>query len=134
MGIKRTVSIRRIDLWGKKPLELKKWSKNCKKLKCQFCFVILKCKIAKEDAIFEKSLFCEKFLEYDFTWKKCWFQIKIQNFILMTRPSIQSICHTWFMPHSPYYWPSPLPPTFCKLIGEPCYWSKSGRESLKIVK
>ena len=52
-------------------------------------FVILKGKIAKEDAIFEKSLFCEKCLEYDFTWKKCWFQIKIQNFILMTRPTKQ---------------------------------------------
>ena len=51
-------------------------------------FAIFKGKIAKEDAIFEKSLFCEKFLEYDFTWKKCWFQIKIQNFILMTRPSM----------------------------------------------
>ena len=33
-------------------------------------FVILKGKIAKEDAIFEKSLFCEKFLEYDVTWKQ----------------------------------------------------------------
>ena len=50
-------------------------------------FVILKRKIAKKDAIFEKSLFCEKFFEYDFTWKKCWFQIEIQNFILMTRPT-----------------------------------------------
>ena len=33
-------------------------------------FVILKGKIGKEDATFEKSLFCEKFLEYDFTWKQ----------------------------------------------------------------
>ena len=33
-------------------------------------FVILKGKIAKEDAIFEKSLFSKKFLENDFTWKK----------------------------------------------------------------
>ena len=51
-------------------------------------FVILKGKIGKEDAIFEKSLFCEMFLEFDFTWKKCWFQTKIQNFILMTRPIV----------------------------------------------
>ena len=60
-----------------------------------FSFVILKRKIAKEDEIFEKkSLFCEKCLEYDFTWKKCWFQIKIQNFILMTHPRGQWL----FMP------------------------------------
>ena len=61
-------------------------------------FVILKGKIGKEDAIFEKSLFCEKFLEYDFTWKKCWFQIEIQNLILMTHRTL----HT---PHTP-----PTPP------------------------
>ena len=50
-------------------------AKNAKNLNVNFSyvfsFVILKCKIAKEDAIFEKSLFCEKFLKYDFTWKKC---------------------------------------------------------------
>ena len=74
-------------------------AKNAKNLNVNFSyvfsFVILKCKIAKEDAIFEKSLFCEKCLEYDFTWKKCWFQIKIQNFILMTRPTnhIQTTNH-----------------------------------------
>ena len=60
-----------------------------------FPFVILNGKIAKEDAIFEKSLFCEKCLEYDFTWKKCWFQIKIQNFILMTRPTAYSKVDTF---------------------------------------
>ena len=68
-------------------------AKNAKNLNVNFSyvfsFVILKCKIAKEDAIFEKSLFCEKFLEYDFTWKNCWFQIEIQNFILMTRPNLK---------------------------------------------
>ena len=46
-------------------------AKNAKNLNVNFSyvfsFVILKGKIAKEDAIFEKSLFCEKFLEYDFT-------------------------------------------------------------------
>ena len=31
MGIKRTVSIRRIDLWGKKPLELKKMKQKMQK-------------------------------------------------------------------------------------------------------
>ena len=95
MGIKRTVSIRQIDLWVIEPLELKIEAKNAKNLNVNFSyvfsFVILKCKIAKEDAIFEKSLFCEKCLEYDFTWKKCWFQIKIQNFILMTRPNIRPL-------------------------------------------
>ena len=93
MGINRTVLIRRIDLWGNEPLESKKMKQKMQKnlnvnFSYVFSFVILKCKIAKEDAIFEKSLFCEKFLEYDFTWKKGWFQIKIQNFIVMTRPSV----------------------------------------------
>ena len=80
-------------------------AKNAKNLKVNFSyvfsFVILKCKIAKEDVIFEKSLFCEKFLEYDFTWKKCWFQIKIQNFILMTRPTL----HAALPAHQLYLYP-----------------------------
>ena len=99
MGIKRTVSIRQIDLWVIEPLESKKnGAKNSKNLNVNFSyvfsFVILKCKIAKEDAILEKSLFCEKFLEYDFTWKKCWFQFKFQNFILMTRPISNKVFRT----------------------------------------
>ena len=101
MGIKRTVSIRQIDLWVIEPLESKKMKQKMQKTEMSIfpmyfwanSFVILKGKIAKEDAIFEKSLFCEKCLEYDFTWKKCWFQIKIQNFILMTRPiGYSTIC------------------------------------------
>ena len=85
-------------------------AKNAKNLNVNFSyvfsFVISKGKIAKEDAIFEKSLFCEKFLEYDFTWKKCWFQIEIQSFILTTRPTEQ--CHTqifypgWAVLHSDF--------------------------------
>ena len=79
--------------WNKKPQKMKqKMQKTEMSIFPMYfwanSFVILKGKIGKEDAIFEKSLFCEKFLEYDFTWKKCWFQIKIQNFILMTRPSV----------------------------------------------
>ena len=31
MGIKRTVSIRRIDLWGRKPLELKQMKQKMQK-------------------------------------------------------------------------------------------------------
>ena len=31
MGIKRTVSIRRIDLWGRKPLETKKMKQKMQK-------------------------------------------------------------------------------------------------------
>ena len=97
MGIKRTVSIRQLDLWVIEPLKSEKMNQKMRKTDMSIfplyfganSFVILKGKIAKEDAIFEKSLFCEKCLEYDFTWKKCWFQIKIQNFILMTRPSYQ---------------------------------------------
>ena len=98
MGIKRNVSIRQIDLWVSEPLESKKIKPKMQKTEMSNfplyfwanSFVILKCKIGKEDAIFKKNLFCEKFLEYDFTWKKSWFQIKIQNFILMTRPNSHS--------------------------------------------
>ena len=99
MGIKRTVSIRQIDLWVIEPLKSEKMNQKMRKTDMSIfplyfganSFVILKGKIAKEDAIFEKSLFCEKCLEYDFTWKKCWFQIKIQNFILMTRPNVHKL-------------------------------------------
>ena len=99
MGIKRTVSIRRIDLWGNEPLESKKIKQKMQKTEISIfplyfwsnSFVILIGKIGKEDAIFEKSLFSEKFLKCDLTWKKFWFQIEIQNFILMTRPNIRKI-------------------------------------------
>ena len=40
MGIKRTVSIRQIDLWGTEPLEPKKIMKNMQKLKCQIFLCI----------------------------------------------------------------------------------------------
>ena len=69
MGIERTVSIRQIDLWGSEPLESKKMKQKLQKTEISIfplyfwenSFVILKGKIGKEDAIFEKSLFFEKF-------------------------------------------------------------------------
>ena len=65
MGIKRTVSIRQIDLWGSEPLESKKMKQKMQKTEMSIfplyiwaiSFVILKDKIGKEDVIFEKSLF-----------------------------------------------------------------------------
>ena len=71
MGIKRTVSIRQIDIGGSEPLESKKKKQKMQKTEMSIfplyfwanSFVISKGKIGKEDAIFEKSLFSEKFLE-----------------------------------------------------------------------
>ena len=64
MGIKRTVSIRRIDLWGSEPLESKKMKQKMQKNEMPIFpiyfwanfLVILKGKISKEDPILEKSL------------------------------------------------------------------------------
>ena len=49
MGIKRTVSIRQIDLWGSEPLESKKKAKNAKNWNVNFSFVFLDECLCKKD-------------------------------------------------------------------------------------
>ena len=95
MGIKRTVSIRRIDLWGRKPLESKKMKQKMQKTEMSIfpiyflanSFVNKRCILTNYGGIFGIFPRKQKLLRIKFYIKKLFWWLLIS----MTRPTVHDV-------------------------------------------